>query len=63
MDDLNGLLNGESAGFDGFKNEGQSVIKIDREFTDRPEKSGITTSQRKNGCWMGQRLCTGVLQN
>ena len=32
-------------------------------FINTPERLEITTSQRKNGCLMGQLLCTVVLQN
>ena len=34
-----------------------------RVFTNTPERLGIITSQRKNGCLMVQPLCTAVLRN
>ena len=34
-----------------------------RGFINTPERLEITTLQRKNGCLMGQLLCTVVLQN
>ena len=34
-----------------------------REFTNMPERSEITTSQKKNGCLMEQLFCTAALRN